>query len=307
MITYLLTHWQGKQSLGWSLWINLIGVRVLIFSAQTYWLSTSGVAPALPPPLVYGIVLLAHGVVLLWQIVGVIRACDHHYAEHTSMATVWGTQIVAIVLFLLSAIYSLEAVQANLQSKNSNGDAVFEQIRRNHAAQYQLTTTGSGCTLQIDGTLALGITKAVRQLLVQNDKLHTVVLNSNGGNVYEGRGLAKLFSENQLNTHVNDQCASACTLAFIGGKNRTATSTARFGFHQYRLEADYDIIAADVKKEQTRDIALFLQSGVSELLVEQLYKQSASSIWWPDIAELLAAGFVSINDAEPLIPGACTH
>lgn len=294
MIAYLLSHWRGQQSLVCSFWINLVGLRILVFTAQSQWIEVSQSLSPLPPPVVYFLVLLLHGVLLIWQIVGVIRACDHHFAEHGSMATLWGAQLAAVVLFLMSAVYSLEAVQTMLRPVVSEN--VFDLIRQEHASQYDISFSADSCEMHIDGLLALGITKAVNRVLENNIHITTIVLNSDGGNIYEGRGLAKLVSDHQLNTHVNQQCASACTLAYIGGLGRTAKQGAKFGFHQYRVDANYEIIATDVSKEQARDKALFLNSGVSESFTSRMFSQVSSGMWWPELPLLEDSGFLQIAD-----------
>lgn len=303
MISYLLLHWRGKQPLAWSFWVNFVSLRMLIFAAQSQWVAISDGHSQVTPLVVYFFVLLLHGALLVWQIVGVIRACDQHFAEHRSLVTLWGAQLAAVVLFLMSAIYSLEAVQVTLTPAKSEN--VFARISREHAEQYDISLSDNRCEIRIEGSLELGITKAVRRVLSDNDQISTVFLNSDGGNIYEGRGLAKLFSEHKLNTRVNEKCTSACTLAFIGGINRTAFHSARIGFHQYRVDAAYDIIVTDVSKEQERDTALFLASGVSESFTAKMFSQEASSMWWPVLTELVDVGFVHVVDTEIGSGGLC--
>jgi hypothetical protein len=294
VFTYLLTHWRGRQALIWSFWVNLVGVRLLIFAAQNYWVASAENQPVVSPLLVYLAVLMLHGVLLVWQIVGVIRSCDHHFVEHRSMATLWGAQLAAVLLFLMSALYSLEAIQITFKPLETVN--VFDRIRQEHAEQYVLSLVDNSTKLHIDGTLELGITKAVNQLLAENKQINSVLLNSDGGNIYEGRGLAKLISNHQLNTRVMERCASACTLAFIGGIQRTAVEGAKFGFHQYRVDAAYDIIATDVDKEQARDTALFLAAGVNQSFTRKMFGQAASGMWWPDLKELVYVGFLNSID-----------
>lgn len=304
MISYLLLHWRGQQPLAWSFWVNFVSLRVLIFAVQSQWVAGSEGHSQVPSLVVYFIVLLLHGALLVWQIVGVIRACDQHFAEHRSLVTLWGAQLAAVALFLMSAIYSLEAVQVTLSPAETEN--VFARISQEHAEQYDISLSDNRCELRIVGSLELGITKAVRRVLSDNDQIGTVLLNSDGGNIYEGRGLAKLFSEHRLHTRVSEKCASACTLAFIGGINRTALQSASIGFHQYRVDADYDIIVTNVSKEQERDRALFLASGVSESFTAKMFSQEASSMWWPVLADLVDAGFVHVVSAEIGSGGLCS-
>ena len=122
--------------------------------------------------------------------------------------------------------------------------------------------------------------------------IELVNLNSVGGNIYEARGLAKLFRTRKLDTHNMHVCASACTTAFVGGLHRSIAPDAKFGFHQYRVDAEYSVIVTDVQKEQDRDAALFLDAGVSKAFVRVMYDQVPQDMWWPTAQELLHAGFI---------------
>ena len=78
---------------------------------------------------------------------------------------------------------------------------------------------------------------------------YTVRLNSPGGLVFEGIKIGRIIRGARLETLVyrNDQCASACALAFLGGTRRYATGTgvgrrmefgAALGFHGFRSSTD---------------------------------------------------------------------
>jgi hypothetical protein len=75
-----------------------------------------------------------------------------------------------------------------------------------------------------------------------------VYLNSAGGNLREGMRLGRFFFQNKIETVVESktQCASACALAFLGGRDesgkprRTKASTGGVGFHSFTREFDKD-------------------------------------------------------------------
>ena len=75
-----------------------------------------------------------------------------------------------------------------------------------------------------------------------------VYLNSPGGNLREGMRLGRFFFQNKIETVVESktQCASACALAFLGGRDesgkphRTKASTGGVGFHSFTREFDKD-------------------------------------------------------------------
>lgn len=287
---YVLAHWRGEQSLALSFWVNLVGFRLVIFSLQSLLAPAEGRDYSHWTLAVTALTVLFHGALLLWQIVGVVRSADNHFAERGNMALVWGAQLGAVLMFLLSAVYALEATQMTRVVPVE--EDFLARMDREHASLYRLNVTESGKRLTIDGQIELGITQAVKRLLETHPSVESVTLSSPGGNIYEGRGLARLFGDQRLDTRNESVCASACTIAYVGGQHRTASPEASFGFHQYRVDADYTIIVTDVAKEQQRDSVLFTQAGVSAVFADSMFHRVAEDMWWPALQELVTAGVV---------------
>lgn len=287
---YIITHWRGEQGVVWSLAVNLVGLRVAIFVFQE-----------MARPAKYhdyhdwaAIVLVAafllHGVVFVWQAVGVFRAGETHIRQHGAIALHWGAQLGVIVAFWLTASYALNAWQMTIDVPGFENFA--EKMDSEHASKYRISREPDGA-LVIRGTLELGITKRLEAVLAQDAGIDEIILSSEGGNVYEARGLARVFHDNGLATIVADECSSACTTAFIGGQKRQLKSGGKLGFHQYRLEADYDVLGADPKGEEGRDRALYLAAGVREDFVARMHSAVPGSMWYPDPVELLDAGVIT--------------
>lgn len=73
---------------------------------------------------------------------------------------------------------------------------------------------------------------------IRNHDIHTVVLSSKGGSVWEGLNMAGIISDKGLKTYVPQQalgeegnCASACSFMFFGGSTRVADG--KLGVHQF--------------------------------------------------------------------------
>ncbi len=118
----------------------------------------------------------------------------------------------------------------------------------------------------------------------------SVILKSPGGHVYEGRGLAKLFIKNQLDTFVYEECSSACATAFIGGRYRLLGPKGKLGFHQYKLDTSgYGkyMFFYNPEAEQKHDLELFRLRGVQKEFREKMYIRTADQIWFPEHKELL--------------------
>ncbi len=290
MIRYIVAHWRGQQSLALSFWINLVGLRVLVFQAQDTLSPAEGQDYSHEAFLVFSATLLFHGLLLLWQLVGVVRAAERDFSRRGNLAVVWAAQLGAVLMFLLSAVYALGAGQWTLVAPVE--EDTLARMAREHASQYQLTVSANGQQLDIEGSMESGISRAVRNLLASNPRIRQVNLTSPGGNVYEGRALAKLFREHQLDTRTEAICASACTTAYAGGKVRSASPEAALGFHQYRLDANYAIIGVDIQKEQARDAELFLQAGIDDGFIRTLFEKLPDDMWWPTLEELFRARMI---------------
>jgi len=293
-LTYLKKHWNGQFSLAWAFWVNFIALRFAIAFVQTKYLPPPDTDYSAITAIIIALIFLFHGVVFIWQIVGVLRSGEIYLQETGSQATVWGAQLALVIGLFLTVSYALQAWQTTIPIPDEENFMV--KMDREHASKYELKSTSNGKTLSIKGTIELGITRNVRAFLEINPAISSVTLNSAGGNIYEARGLANLFKTNNLATHIDESCTSACTLAFIGGNKRTLSDEAKLGFHQYRIDATYSVLNADPKAEQEKDQALFERSGVSAEFVEKMFTATASQMWFPTKAELLAAGVVHAID-----------
>jgi hypothetical protein len=293
LLAYPCTHWNGLQGLAWSFWINLVVLRVAISVAQSLIVvdRVPGVAPLDFAWVILWIV--AHIIIFLWQAVGVLSSGERHIRQLGSVTSTWGTQlgILIALFFVLSDIWSVR-LMANPPKDPIN---FADRMDREHSAKYNFQLSDDKKTLVFSGEIAPGTTKTVTAFLAANPDVETLSLTGHGGNIYEARGLAKMAREAQLDTLALDVCSSACTVAFIGGVSRRLAPGARLGFHQYRVDATYDLPFADPLAEQERDLALFRASGVKDWFLDFMFHKQSEDIWYPSIAELERAGVVISN------------
>ncbi len=134
VIHYVMAHWCGQQSLTWSFWVNLVGLRILIFNAHNALSPGEGQDYAQQGFLVISTILLFHGLLLVWQLVGVVRAAENHFALRGNMSLVWAAQLGAVLMFLLTAAYALGAIQWT--HKLPVDEDVLARMAREHASQY---------------------------------------------------------------------------------------------------------------------------------------------------------------------------
>jgi len=295
-VAYLISHWRGAQGLAWSFWVNLVAVRVALLLLQDGLLEdgpSSLVDATLAPRAiaVIGLTVFTHGIVLAWQLVGVIRACERHVTDLGSMANVWGAQFGMIVVTLHTAVQVLGAWQSIAPAQDHAGE--HRRMLDERASRYRLESLADGRRMRLSGTLELGITVALRAHLERYPGTRTVVLDSPGGNVHEARGLARVIRDNALDTLVTGNCSSACTIAFIGGTRRFLARDARLGFHRYRIDADYPALLSDPEAAQRRDRELYASAGVGTDFIERMFDTAATGLWMLSPRELKEAGVVT--------------
>jgi hypothetical protein len=119
------------------------------------------------------------------------------------------------------------------------------------------------------------------------------VLHSNGGWVRQGNLIAKVITDRGLNTYVEQECTSACTIAFLAGKERASEPTARLGFHSFRA------VGAESKGNSTDSsqmIALetvYRHAGIAPDFIQRILETPSDKMWYPSHEELLAKGVLT--------------
>jgi len=290
-IGYVRSHWAGDQGLGWSFWVNLVALRLVISIGQAIFSPNAPGEMSADNTLVLAIGIFVHVVVLVWQVVGVLRACDRHIRDLGSPSSTWGAQFGILVVFWL-ALSDLWGVWI-MTLPVTDAESFASRMASERAGRYDLSLSDNGTTVLLRGDFALGVTKAVAGLIAQNPSLETLALTSNGGNIFEARGLAKLARDNQLDTLVAGTCSSACTVAFIGGFGRRIQPGARLGFHQYRLDAGYDVPFADPRDQEARDRELFESAGVAKWFLDRIFLEPPDNMWFPSAELLEQAGVLT--------------
>lgn len=147
-------------------------------------------------------------------------------------------------------------------------------------------------------------------LLRRHEGLTTLKLNSTGGSVWAGQEIARMVSDYELDTLVEGECSSSCTIIFLGGASRRMERGAKIGFHQnswspgsiqsyyenWREDEGWDTpfdfaawVYEDTQSEMHREMLYMMSRGVTpEFAIET--KRLRASMWFPTRAELVEAG-----------------
>ncbi len=286
MFNYLKLHWRGNLPLAQSFWINLV-LLFLLFGILERFLFPPYIEDELAVTGgVIAYIIVVKLIVYPWQVVGVLRACDLRIKSDSGRLWATAAQVALVVSLAATLIATIEIYQS-LQGFKRN--LMLEEAIPPEPL-YSLDLIKQNKLIHLRGPFEIGITNSVEDLIDQHPEITGIILDSEGGQIYEGRGLARLIRENRLQTFSLEKCLSACTTAFIAGTTRSLGTKARLGFHQYKT---YSLIPSiNVRSEQAKDMAIFVKQGVSPEFLEKVFTHPPEEIWLPDIDELLSAGVV---------------
>ena len=284
MISFATRHWKGEYSVMRSLVINTLIPDALMLAVQdrlglSTLLSDQYVGKA---ALVLTTILWL--VLIVWQFTGCFRSASSRVSYSGSALNLY----VVFFALLITVIPVLGGILGlSDQFNRAQQDVVLSTEVT--AKPYTLTLQ-SNEVLAFTGDISFGATKELVSVLAAHPEVKTVLLESDGGVIVEARGMANTILGKGLSTHVNADCFSACTLVYIGGRERSLGSEAKLGFHQYLVDTPYFYPWIDPANEHGKDQQRFASQNVNLTFVSKMYSRDHESLWIPSHAELALAG-----------------
>ncbi len=217
----------------------------------------------------------------LWQI-GLIAVAARRDASRLVFTATAATAAAAIVA--VGALVYDRAVPSLVEMWDIyTGDAALNDLT--------VSVSPDGRTLYVDGSYGLGSAEAVRRPLDQNTGIREVVLAGPGGRASVGFDIYRMIQQRRLATRVEGGCASACTIAFLGGVERSISPGGRLGFHR----ASFPGMGDNDMYESNRDLRRFLIYGakVTPEFAQRVFDTPPDSIWVPTPEELLAGRVIN--------------
>jgi hypothetical protein len=236
--------------------------------------------------------VVVDGVFLVHQFRRFLHAGDRHVAAHGGTAPIWGGYLFFLIAGWLGVVLWWGVFLSALTPPETESYA--DQQARERAALYSLVAEGT--RLVLTGEITFGVKETVSRLLRANPDLRTLVLASEGGHIYEARGLAFLVRDHGLNTRVETECSSACTLVFIAGQRRELGAKARLGFHQYAVGQGGVLPNLDPVAEQEKDRSFFEAQGASQVFLQRMFEAPSQGMWFVDAKEALDFGLTRVAD-----------
>ncbi|HEU4654732.1 MAG TPA: ATP-dependent Clp protease adaptor ClpS [Steroidobacteraceae bacterium] len=272
-------HWRGELPLAESL-------KRVVLRGTAYFLAPASILLGyvfmkLPPQAVrvavYALACIA-AAFITWQWTGLWRAASrstHRWKVIGARVLVHGT----ICLLVLGAAAVLPTLATRLR-------VLANSIQEIASLPPLAITAAERDALYVRGGIGQGAARQLELALQEHPQVRFVVLESPGGLASEGIRMGRVIRERGLNTFVESDCASACTLAFLGGVKRYLSVEGRLGFHQGRSMFGPTFLDGLQAKA-------FLRNGVPPWFVDRVQRTPYTSIWIPTEQELIDAGVVN--------------
>ena len=246
--------------------VGLGSISVAVFSRS----ELSWVHIFLPAALAFGATAFTSWQILLIALSG-IRSGTRWIA-----ATTCGAAAVAVVM--IGLLIQDRAAPALVELWNIySGDVELNKLA--------ISVDPDGTSLHVDGPYGLGSDTAVQEALQRSPGLRSVVLSGPGGRMGVGYAINRMIRQRKLATRVEAGCASACTIAFLGGVDRSISAEGRLGFHQ----TSFPGMDENDMYESNRNMRQFLtRNGVTPQFAQRVIETPPGSLWVTTPQELLA-------------------
>ena len=149
-----------------------------------------------------------------------------------------------------------------------------------------------GRTLYVEGSYGLGGEEAGAPGAGRRTPASaTVVLAGPGGRISVGFELYEMFRERKLATRVDDECASACTIAFLGGVERSISPGGGSASTAPAFPASATTTCT--KATATCDASCSTAPSSRPQFVDRVFATPPDEIWVPTPQELLAGRVIN--------------
>jgi LysM repeat protein len=221
-----------------------------------------------------------------WSWVGAWRSASAHVVRT-------GSRFWAVATKFLITLGVLITINEFVSGRHGI-DAITQSLKLisdvKHYPPPKIKLLHEGTALELSGGIRHGVADDLRQALDQHPSVKVIHLNSVGGLVQEAETIRELIRSRGLNTYTSEECDSACTMAYLGGKERFLREGARLGFHQPWAPGLTDAETATMcRKHETAMIAI----GVNADFARKAMSIPPAGMWRPTPRELLGSHVVT--------------
>ncbi len=168
--------------------VTLLGLRFLLGYLQL-------LLPTSPALVLIGFCILANVLLLVWQVVGAIRAGDRHLRTTGDMISVWGSYFAIIAVVVLASIQTVNAITALspwLPPRFAETPALPD-----------LPISADGETITLSGNIDFDLNTAFVDALATHPAIRRVALSSDGGYIFAARAEHFNNVNHRLDNHID--------------------------------------------------------------------------------------------------------
>jgi hypothetical protein len=278
-------HFNGDYSLARSYWVNttlisffapLIGALLLPWLAENFAARYASMA---------FIFTTALGVsAWFWAVSGTWASANKHVSRGGHKG--WATAAKVMIVFGLLKTFG-DTIKISPLLMEHLHIAAGEQL----GPQSTFEVLADGKSIRLNGGINDGTANQLVKALALAPSVTTVLLSSQGGWVREGEMLAKIIEDHGLDTYVETQCASACTIAFLAGKTRAADPAAKIGFHSLSFVGGGN--GAMRKEESEATFNAYANAGLPADFLKNIANTPKDQMWYPSHEEMIQAGVLT--------------
>lgn len=288
---WIRRHWRGEETLAVSYWRNcvLLGGFVPVLLMQIYsgvdpfqhWLRGEALAGVLIRLLCY--------VIWVWAIIGVLRSANRHTSRGGSLFWAIAARFIIGIAVTATALQLYNGEMASLKELAAIGTG------HDPMPKLWVSYLKDGTAIWLQGTIGEGSAAEVERAFDEHTQIETVILSSRGGRLVEAERIASLVNRRYLNTTVRGSCVSACTYILLAGHRRSASETAKIGFHQPSFPGVGLVMQQALTRHMTR---YYLSAGLPQSFIYHVTVTPPGSVWYPTHDELREARVLNAAD-EP--------
>ena len=272
-------HLVGDYSLGRSYWLHtvLLGWGLAAFGAWVFReLGDRGTMRSVSiAVLCFEPVVVA---VWLWSIFGTAMSALRRLFDGSQV--VWSLlALLSLGLGTLATVHSLGKMGYYLREHWAVAQG------KQPTERFDVTLRDDGRVVVFSGGINDGAAAAIDKAIGAAPRAGTLLLHSPGGWLREGRRMAEVVERYRLNTRVEGDCFSACTLVLLAGTSRSAGDKAQIGFHRGRAVGE---TAEDrALPARAEEMEIYRRAGLKPEFVRRIVATPNDAIWIPSRGELL--------------------
>ena len=282
--SFIGKHWRGEYSLPIAYWVvGILSALALFAFVFSLVLLASEYRP------VSGLVVIvaiwaAFYILMVWSTVGTWISASKHVERGGKK--VWA--VLAQISLVLGLLQAGATTVRSAVPQIRNSVAILQGDEEIGATHFRLINSTE---LELTGGITFGADEQLTALLDQNPDIKVIHLNSHGGRLQPALKLRDLILERGLDTFTSDLCASACTVAYLGGTQRYLhPATGRLGFHAMDAPGIDQYGMVDVQSEIVKEVVAF---DVDEDFAKRAYEVPHEEVWIPTHQELFDAGYIT--------------